>query len=241
MEKIVWELFSWKISSVTWHNVFRINFTIISGWNVSPHSRVSKKDFPNLASSQGWEDVQLVVAHSLHATRDAAWGWLKRRSGEGRWRGRRKRRRRKRHRNRRSGSLSGSDSRDWRYHSWMPPPFESGRRALLEEASFRKVHFLEILENPQTVENKGESDHFLEILENLEILEILEIPPVKRPPFVMTPFSGPNSGCMKPLRLLAGFACHTSFLIPKDLTMSANPRAFVRKGFPHDSVAHIKV
>ena len=55
---------------------------------------------------------------------------------------------------------------------------------------FRKVHFLEILENveileilenPQTVENKGESDHFLEILENLEILEILEIPQVKRP------------------------------------------------------------
>ena len=34
------------------------------------------------------------------------------------------------------------------------------------------------------MENKGESDHFLEILENLEmleILEILEIPPVKRP------------------------------------------------------------
>ena len=43
---------------------------------------------------------------------------------------------------------------------------------------FRKVHFLEILENleileflehPQTVEKKGDSDHFLEILENLEI------------------------------------------------------------------------
>ena len=55
---------------------------------------------------------------------------------------------------------------------------------------FRKVHFLEILENleileflenPQTVEKKGDSDHFLEILENLEILEILEISPVKRP------------------------------------------------------------
>ena len=53
-----------------------------------------------------------------------------------------------------------------------------------------KSHFLEILENletleilanPQTVENKGESDHFLEILENLEFLEILEISPVKRP------------------------------------------------------------
>ena len=55
---------------------------------------------------------------------------------------------------------------------------------------FRRVHFLEILanleipeilENPQTVENKGESNHFLEILENLEILELLEISPVKRP------------------------------------------------------------
>ena len=67
-----------------------------------------------------------------------------------------------------------------------------GKRGLLEKGSFffRKVHFLEILENleileilenPQTVENKGESDHLLEILENLEILEILVISPVKRP------------------------------------------------------------
>ena len=43
---------------------------------------------------------------------------------------------------------------------------------------------LEILENPQTAEKKGESNHFLEILEsweNLEILENLEIPPVDRP------------------------------------------------------------
>ena len=55
---------------------------------------------------------------------------------------------------------------------------------------FRKVHFLEILENleileflenSQTVERKGDSDHFLEILENLEILDILEISRVKRP------------------------------------------------------------
>ena len=44
------------------------------------------------------------------------------------------------------------------------------------------LEILEILENPQTVENKGESDHFLlEILENLEILEILEILPAKGP------------------------------------------------------------
>ena len=31
------------------------------------------------------------------------------------------------------------------------------------------------------MENKGDSDHFLEILENLEILEILEISRVKDP------------------------------------------------------------
>ena len=62
---------------------------------------------------------------------------------------------------------------------------------------FRKVHHLEILEklkvlelleNHQTVENKGKSDRFLENLENSEI------PPTKRPPFVMTPFSGPDLG-----------------------------------------------
>ena len=42
---------------------------------------------------------------------------------------------------------------------------------------------LEILEILETLEYKGESDHFPEILENLEILDskILEIPPAKRP------------------------------------------------------------
>ena len=63
-------------------------------------------------------------------------------------------------------------------------------RNLREKRSvFRKVHFLEILENleileflenPQTVEKKGDSAHVLEILESLEILEIREISPVKR-------------------------------------------------------------
>ena len=42
------------------------------------------------------------------------------------------------------------------------------------------LEILEILETLQTVENKGESDHPLEILENLELSEILEIPPMKR-------------------------------------------------------------
>ena len=44
-----------------------------------------------------------------------------------------------------------------------------------------EIQNLEILDNPQTVENKGDSDHFLEVLEHLEILEILELPPVERP------------------------------------------------------------
>ena len=50
---------------------------------------------------------------------------------------------------------------------------------------------LGILRNPLTAENRGESDHFLELLENLEILEILEIPPVKRP-LRNDPFSVPE-------------------------------------------------
>ena len=63
--------------------------------------------------------------------------------------------------------------------------FGFGKRVFFGKGVFSdKIHFLEmlenleiveILENPQTVENKGESDHYL------ENLEILEIPPVKRP------------------------------------------------------------
>ena len=71
-----------------------------------------------------------------------------------------------------------------------------GKRGLSRKGHFleilENVETLEILENPQTVENNGESDHFLETQENLEILEVLGIPPVKRPHFVMTPFSGPE-------------------------------------------------
>ena len=71
----------------------------------------------------------------------------------------------------------------------MEPSVFSGseKGVFWKRGLFRKIHFpeipenLEILENSQTVENKGESDHFLEILENLEILEILEISPAKRP------------------------------------------------------------
>ena len=33
----------------------------------------------------------------------------------------------------------------------------------------------------ESLESKGQSDHFLEILENLDILELLEIPEAKRP------------------------------------------------------------
>ena len=59
------------------------------------------------------------------------------------------------------------------------------KRGLFKEVRFLEIlenlEILQILENPQTGENKGEPDHSLEILENLEILEILEIPLVKRP------------------------------------------------------------
>ena len=72
--------------------------------------------------------------------------------------------------------------------------FGFGERGLWKRVFFRKVHSLEILENveileflenPQTLENKGESDHFLEIL--VHFLEILEMTPSG-----MTPFSGPE-------------------------------------------------
>ena len=45
---------------------------------------------------------------------------------------------------------------------------------------FPRLEILEIWRRPR-LENKRESDHFLEILENLEGLEIVEFPPVKRP------------------------------------------------------------
>ena len=64
------------------------------------------------------------------------------------------------------------------------------QKGLLEKGSFQKSPFskdsresktLEFLEDPQVVGNKRESGHFVETLENLEISEILEIPPAKRP------------------------------------------------------------
>ena len=43
------------------------------------------------------------------------------------------------------------------------------------------MEILEILKNPQTVENKGESDHCLEILLKLEIRDS------KRPQWLLSP------------------------------------------------------
>ena len=75
--------------------------------------------------------------------------------------------------------------------AWSRPKIRVQKRGVCwRRGLFRRVHFLEILENleilellenAQTVEKKGDSDHFLEILENFEILEILEISPVERP------------------------------------------------------------
>ena len=58
---------------------------------------------------------------------------------------------------------------------------------------------------PQTVENKEESAHFLQILGNREIVEILEIPPVKRSvePKVRLQAYGYNPFCYHSSRCLA--------------------------------------
>ena len=64
-----------------------------------------------------------------------------------------------------------------------------GKRGLLEKGSLQKSPFRDSREYRDSRDfreapdsgNKEESDHFLEILENLETSEILESPPVKRP------------------------------------------------------------
>ena len=69
----------------------------------------------------------------------------------------------------------------------------NGKRGLWEKGSFQShtnVHCLDILktseileipESHHSVENKGESDHFLERPENLEMLETPKILPARRP------------------------------------------------------------
>ena len=65
------------------------------------------------------------------------------------------------------------------------PEIGLGKRGLLEK------EFLEILENPQTVEDKRASDHLLEILEYID-LGYSRDSSSEKTPFVMTPFSGPE-------------------------------------------------
>ena len=73
----------------------------------------------------------------------------------------------------------------------------SGKGVFWKRGLFRRVHYLEILENleilqipenPQTVENEGESDHCLEILETLEMLEIVRGSSSEKDPFQSDPF-----------------------------------------------------
>ena len=62
-----------------------------------------------------------------------------------------------------------------------------GRRGPLEKESFQKSLFSRefrdsrVSREPPNCGKKWDSDHFLEILENMEILKILEIAPAKRP------------------------------------------------------------
>ena len=61
------------------------------------------------------------------------------------------------------------------------------------------------------MENKGESEHFLEILENLEIVEILEIPRVKMTPFILTPFVRSQTYLLETINLCNGYVSVTLF------------------------------
>ena len=108
---------------------------------------------------------------------------------------------------------------------FLPDPSDSGS----EKGSFGKGVFsekfifyiilenffeiLEILESPQSVENKGGSDLFLEILENLEILEI---PPVK------DPF---RNDCFWSRNRMGGFrkgsSCNTRFVLKADIAIAS--------------------
>ena len=65
----------------------------------------------------------------------------------------------------------------------------------LAEGSFRKVRFY-VSRAPQSVENKGESENFLEILEYLEIFETKDFSS-QNTPFIMTPSSGPEKGATR--------------------------------------------
>ena len=75
----------------------------------------------------------------------------------------------------------------------------SETRCLWKSGLFKNVHFLEALENLEIleilvislrVENKGESDHVLENLGSLDVVEILET----KDPFPNDPFSRSRSG-----------------------------------------------
>ena len=71
-----------------------------------------------------------------------------------------------------------------------------------------KFENLEILESHQSVENRGEWDHFLEILENLDFGDSGDSSSEKTP-FVVTPFSGPECLPLRPKTLQVG---HRTFI-----------------------------
>ena len=60
----------------------------------------------------------------------------------------------------------------------------SEKEVFWKRGLFRKVHFPENSENPQIVENKGESDHFLEFREFRDSRDSSS----EKTPFAMTPF-----------------------------------------------------
>ena len=89
------------------------------------------------------------------------------------------------------------------------------------------MHCLEALENleipeslkkTQTLEHKGESDHFLEILENLEIRDSRG----EKTLFVMTPSSGPDLVGILSDRSADSEKCRTIELRPSTLLCASS-------------------
>ena len=78
--------------------------------------------------------------------------------------------------------------------SELPAKSRDRKKVSFGKGFFSKyIHLLEILEIPQSVENKGESEHILEIPEKREIFEILaRDDSSEKTAFVMTRVSTPE-------------------------------------------------
>ena len=110
----------------------------------------------------------------------------------------------------------GISSRDFSRLGLFSPDlsFQSGSEegVFWKGGLFKKAHFLEIrenveileiLENPQTGENKGETGHFLQNSRESRDFRDSRDSSSEKTPLVMTPFCGPDSGSSGFSRIVA--------------------------------------